>query len=370
MLRSLFLRLLASLFFLAPLTLAAPAQTPVDPAPGGRPVKVATRVVAPFVVKKDGALAGFSIDLWQALAAALNLKSEITEVGTLPELLGAVESRQADVAIAAISITSQREEKFDFSHPMFESGLQILVRGDGASSSMSPRAILQTLSSGPMLDLLALLAAFILIPAHIVWFFERNHPGSIVPKGYIAGISHSIWWAAGAAGAQQLDWPRSVIGRVVSGLYIFISVIFVAYFTAAVTSSMTVQQLKGDINGPDDLPGKKVASVTGSTSAGYLKGANINFTEFPRIDLAFKALEDRGVDAVVFDAPVLLYYASHDGKGKANVAGQVFRKENYGLLFPPTSLLRKPVNEALLKLRENGTYDAIYKKWFGAEGGG
>ena len=41
------------------------------------------------------------------------------------------------------------------------------------------------------------------------------------------------------------------------------------------------------------------------------------------------------------------------------------------MLFPRGSDLRKPVNEALLKLRENGTYDAIYNKWFGAaEGGG
>ena len=358
-------RLLPPLLLIFSISGAALAQA-APPAP----LKVATRVVPPFVLKKDDALAGFSIDLWQALAAAINAKSSFAEVQTLPELLGAVESRSADVAIAAISITSEREEKFDFSHPMFESGLQILVRSDGGASGLNARAVWQSLSSGPALELLALLAAFILIPAHIVWFFERGRPGSIVERGYVNGILHSIWWAAGAAGAQQLDWPRSAVGRLVSGLYIFVSVIFVAYFTAAVTAGMTVQQLKGDISGPDDLPGKKIASVVGSTSAGYLKAAAVNFTEFPRVDQALKALEERSADAVVFDAPVLLYYAAHEGKGKTNVVGQVFRKENYGLLFPPASPLRKPVNEALLKLRENGVYESLYKKWFGAEGGG
>ncbi len=35
------------------------------------------------------------------------------------------------------------------------------------------------------------------------------------------------------------------------------------------------------------------------------------------------------------------------------------------------SIWRKPVNEALLRLRENWTYDAIYSKWFAvAEGAG
>lgn len=65
---------------------------------------------------------------------------------------------------------------------------------------------------------------------------------------------------------------------------------------------------------------------------------------------------------------VLLYCASHEGKGKAQVVGPIFRKENYGIVFPDKSPLRKRVNEALLKLRENGAYDQLYKKWFGGSG--
>jgi len=65
---------------------------------------------------------------------------------------------------------------------------------------------------------------------------------------------------------------------------------------------------------------------------------------------------------------VLLYFASHEGKGKVQVVGPIFRKENYGIVFPDKSPLRKRVNEALLKLRENGTYDRLYKKWFGGNG--
>ena len=65
---------------------------------------------------------------------------------------------------------------------------------------------------------------------------------------------------------------------------------------------------------------------------------------------------------------VLLYFASHEGKGKVQVVGPIFRKENYGIVFPDKSPLRKRVNEALLKLSENGTYDQLYKKWFGGNG--
>ncbi|MBI2181592.1 MAG: transporter substrate-binding domain-containing protein [Deltaproteobacteria bacterium] len=38
------------------------------------------------------------------------------------------------------------------------------------------------------------------------------------------------------------------------------------------------------------------------------------------------------------------------------------------MVFPDKSPLRKRVNEALLKLRENGAYDQLYKKWFGGNG--
>ena len=58
------------------------------------------------------------------------------------------------------------------------------------------------------------------------------------------------------------------------------------------------------------------------------------------------------VDAVVYDAPVLLYYAAHDGNGKVQPAGSIFRKEKYAVVFPSDSRYRKPVNEALLRLEE------------------
>ena len=91
-------------------------------------------------------------------------------------------------------------------------------------------------------------------------------------------------------------------------------------------------------------------------------------TEFAKVEEAYQALQQGQVDAVVYDAPVLLYYASHEGKGKVQTVGSIFRKENYGIAFPANSPLRKPVNEALLKLKENGTYDQLYAKWFGGSG--
>ncbi|HEY1235799.1 MAG TPA: transporter substrate-binding domain-containing protein, partial [Candidatus Binatia bacterium] len=62
------------------------------------------------------------------------------------------------------------------------------------------------------------------------------------------------------------------------------------------------------------------------------------------------------------------YYTAHEGKGRAQTVGPMFRKENYGIVFPSNSPLRKRVNEELLKLKESGTYDQLYVKWFGGAG--
>ena len=355
---------------MAQATTTAPAQPAPDYLPlAGQRLKVAMRILPPFVLRKDEQLTGFSYDLWSALAKATGADSDITVVDTLPNLLGAVKEGKADLAIAAISITSKRELEYDFSQPIFDSGLLVLVRSE-SPGGLSGMALLRLLTSGPVLNMLGALALLILIPAHLVWYFERRHHSAFLSESYFPGIFQAIWWATGAAGGQQHDHPRSVIGRVISALCVFVSVVFVAYFTAAVTSAMTVEQLKGDISGPQDLPGKKVGGVAASTSSSVAKQLGARVTDYPQIADALDALVKRQVNAVVYDAPILLYYAAHEGQGKVEAAGDVFHREGYGILFPPGSPLRKPINEALLRLREDGSYDAIYKKWFAVGGGG
>jgi len=333
-----------------------------------RPLRVATRAIPPFVFEENGKLAGFSIDLWQNIAQEMGVKSETAASPTVADLLATVKSGKADLGIAAISITAERSREFDFSQPMFDSGLQILVRDQpGGGSSM--RQTLSLLFSSAALPFVGVTLFFILVSAHIVWLSERRHPrGMIESRSYFPGIFEACWWAASTLATQADQMPRSALGRAIAVLWMFTAVLFVAYFTATVTSSLTVQQLQGDINGPEDLPGKQVAATTGSTSAAYLRQQNIQPLEFERIEQAYEALIRGQADAVVFDAPVVLFYAAREGKGKVNVVGTVFRKESYGIVFPQNSPYRRQVNAALLTLKENGTYQKLYDKWFSSSG--
>jgi hypothetical protein len=61
-------------------------------------VRVATRVVKPFVFEEGGELKGFSIDLWQEIGRRLGVKSEFLVKPTVQDLLLSVKSNEAHSA--------------------------------------------------------------------------------------------------------------------------------------------------------------------------------------------------------------------------------------------------------------------------------
>jgi polar amino acid transport system substrate-binding protein len=333
-------------------------------------LRVVTRVLPPVVVQQPGGkLSGFSIELWERIAEKLKLQASFHIAPNVGALLADLRSGKADVGVAAISITSAREAEFDFTQPILNAGLQIMVRGRGADEGGNPLSdLLGLLFSPAILVWLGIALLLVIVPAHIVWYLEKDCQDGIIPtKAYYPGILFALYWAATTLVAQAEQAPRQWLARLVTVLWMFIGVVFVAFYTAQLAATLTVQQIQGGINSPDDLPGKRVATTAGSTAAAAVRELRASVLEVGKIEDAYKALDDKKVDAVVFDAPVLLYHAAKEGKGKVQLVGAPFRKEDYGIAFPRNSALRKQVNVALLALREDGTYQKLYDKWFGSK---
>ncbi|ESQ88667.1 transporter substrate-binding domain-containing protein [Asticcacaulis benevestitus] len=335
--------------------------------PKAKSVSVSVRVLPPFVEQTNGALSGFSIDIWNEIARRLDWHSVYEIAPDVRGQLTAVAGRSADVGVGAVSITAERDLQFDFSQPILNGGLQILVRSERANpESTALTSLLKLLFSPAVLVWLGIAVLLTIIPAHIVWFVERRHPeGMIGSKSYFPGIFQAFFWGLGTLATQADSMPRHWVSRIVAILWMFTSVVFVAFYTATLTASLTVAQFRSQINGPADLPGKTVATVSGTTSAQYLQNNGIQFKAFATIDDARKALLTKQVDAVVFDAPVVQYIAAHQSMGAAMVVGPVFNTQDYGLVFTNGSELRRPSDAALLAMREDGTYDRISEKWFG-----
>jgi polar amino acid transport system substrate-binding protein len=355
-------RLAMALWLAATLATTASAQPKIEP----RDINVATRILPPLVVEQKDMLSGFSIELWNAIAARLKLKTNYAPAPDVRALLEEVRSGKAEIGVAAISITAAREVEFEFSQPILNAGLQIMIRGGGRDGDANPLwDLLGLLFSKTSLVWLGVALLLLLIPSHIVWLLERRHPSGIVPTtSYIPGIFYAMFWSAATLATQAENQPRQWLARVVAVFWMFTGIVFVALYTAQLAATLTVQQIQGGINGPDDLAGRKVATTRGSTAANIVRDLRATVVEVARIDEAYQALQNREVDAVVFDSPVLLYYAATEGKGRVHMVGTPFRKEDYGIIFRPGNPLRRQVNATLLQLREDGTYQQIYDKWF------
>ena len=128
---------------------------------------------------------------------------------------------------------------------------------------------------------------------------------------------------------------------------------------------MTVSAIETTVSSVNDLYGKQVGTVAGSTAEVFLQNRDLTSNAFDDLSHVLEAFENGKVDAVVFDAPILAYYVLTDGAKFGQLVGPAFQIESYGIALPSNSEWLEPINQALLKLREDGTYTEIYRKWFG-----
>jgi len=130
------------------------------------------------------------------------------------------------------------------------------------------------------------------------------------------------------------------------------------YFIAG--QDLLVRSDDSSITGPDALTGKKLCSVTGSTSAQKVKDKypGVQLQEFGTYSECVAALVSKGVDALTTDNTILAGYASQaQYKGKLKVVGKTFSEERYGIGIKKgdTALCQK-IDDALKKMVDSGEW--------------
>lgn len=114
-----------------------------------------------------------------------------------------------------------------------------------------------------------------------------------------------------------------------------------------------------NIKGPDDLKGKNLCSVTGSTSAKNVKDAvpGVNLLEQPGYAECVTAMAGGQIDAATTDDIILAGLAAQPSNaGKFKVVGNTFSEERYGVGIPKGSDKCEAINAAITKMIKT-------KKW-------
>ena len=143
------------------------------------------------------------------------------------------------------------------------------------------------------------------------------------------------------------------------------------YFVAG--QDLLVKNDNTDITGPDSLDGKKLCSVTGSTSAQKIKdnyASGVQLQEFDTYSKCVQALNSGTIDAVTTDNVILAGFAAQSQyQGKLKVVGAPFSEERYGVgIKQGDTALCESVNTAIQKMVDDGSWQKALDDTVGASG--
>jgi len=142
------------------------------------------------------------------------------------------------------------------------------------------------------------------------------------------------------------------------------------YFVAG--QDLLVRADDSSITGPENLTGKKLCSVTGSTSAQKVKDKypGVQLQEFGTYSECVTALVSKGVDALTTDNTILAGYASQaQYKGKLKVVGKTFSEERYGIgIKKGDTATCEKINTAIGKMISSGEWQKAIDKNLGPAG--
>lgn len=126
------------------------------------------------------------------------------------------------------------------------------------------------------------------------------------------------------------------------------------------------------VNSKADLAGKRI-TVQGESSAleavmkddAFVKSLAEPPVEYATNTECFKDIEAKRCDAIVVDEVLARYYMKQNGEENYKVLDDNFGEEKFAVGMRKDDVaLQEALNKALAKLKEDGTYDEIYKKYF------
>jgi polar amino acid transport system substrate-binding protein len=205
-------------------------------------------------------------------------------------------------------------------------------------------------------------------------------PMEFVDNGKRTGFDIELMEAIAKTMGKQIEWididfkgliPGLMSKRfdmAVSAIYITDERKKVVDFTDPYYAGGLVAMVKDNnaaIKKLTDLDGKKVSVQVGTKSVSYLaeKFPKVQRVEVEKNQEMFNLVDIGRADAAVTGKPAAFQYVRT--RGGLRVLDEQLTTEEYGMaLRKDTPELTKAVNAALTKLKADGTYATIVKKWF------
>lgn len=312
----------------------------------------------PFVFENNTSSKGIAIEIWEEMANKKSWDYQYKMYDSVEEALHALNKGELDVVVGPISITSQRLEYMRFSQPFYNSSLAIVSRVDELNLWQKVKPLFS-------IKLLIAVGVFLIILALVgtlLWLAERKASPDQFPSKPAGGIGTGMWLAIVTMSTTGYGdkAPITLAGRIIAGSWMIISIIFATSMVAGIASTLTLSSMgSSTVSNVEQLSGRKVATIEASPSEAFLKEYKAKVTGVNHLKDAMTKLNNKEVDAVVYDRPQLLYYMKNHKDEDIFIAKAEYYKQGYGFAFPSDSKLVYDVNRVLLDLAEHQQVENI-----------
>ena len=328
-------------------------------------LRIGVTVLPPLCMKTpDNQWEGFSVELWKAVAQNMRVQSEFREFPNLQLLLNALEKGEIDV-IPSLVVRERFEPVMDFSQSFMKSGLSIAVPTESVGYRWM--RIFQVPFSENILKAIGFMLSLSFAAGIIVWAFERRRNSEMFGGGTIEGIGHGIWWAmvTMATVGYGDKAPKTIGGRIIALGWMIFSIVFIASFTANITTSLTLEGLKGKVRGFNDLYQARVGSINNSEGFAFLSKKGIAVIPFETLQEGLLAVANKSIDAFVLDELVLKNQVKREYPGRVQVLPETFDEYFVSIALQGKSSLRKTTNRALLEFMKTEKWAELVNRYFG-----
>ncbi|XP_071954989.1 glutamate receptor ionotropic, kainate 2-like [Antedon mediterranea] len=373
-----------------------------------RTLIVTTVLEKPYVMEKESSKAlegndryeGYCIDLLEEIAKSIKFDYKIALVpdgdygtenvdGNWSGMVGELVKKNADLAVAPLTINYDRETAIDFSKPYMHLGISILYRvpepqDPGIFSFLDPLSfdvwlyvLLAFVSVSMTMFVLARFSPY-------EWF--NSHPCNPeydrVENQF--NLLNCMWFAFGGLMQQGSEInPRAFSTRVLSGFWWFFSLILISSYTANLAAFLTVERMISPIQNADDLAGQttiRYGTRDGGSSVAFFEESTIptykkmwDFMSSNRDEVLMTNYSE-GINRVLtqkkyaflMESTMIEYIVAENCKNLTQIGG-LLNSRGYGIGTQLGSPYRDEITKVILRLQEDGKLIAMQNKWWKKE---
>ncbi|KAK4305191.1 hypothetical protein Pmani_022910 [Petrolisthes manimaculis] len=350
---------------------------------------------------------GFCVDLIKEMASILgfNYTFKLVDDGNYGAwdetqqrysgMIGELLTQKADLAVGDLTINYKREQAVDFTQPWMSFGISILFAKPSMRESTSLFTFLRPLSC----DVWVYLVVAYLGVSLVLFLLARLSPYERVPV-YVMGeksvslgnqytLCNSLWFTTGGLVQRATHhMPRACSTRIMAGIWWLFTLLMVSSYTANLVSFLTLDHMQPQllIEGAEDLAHQtkiRYGTVTQGLTRNFFQSSQLathqrmfSFMESVRPSVYVRSTSE-GVQRVrkergryaFFMESLSIEYITQRNCDLMQIGGLLDSK-SYGIALPPGSPFLRPLNDALLKIQEEGKLQMLKNKWWQEKRGG